>query len=89
MPAHRRNEQLYALAAITRDVLADVPEFQRAIAQRQADYFASKNPRFLREVFMEASGVAPLYCRDCDSPLDRGEVEHETCPLCGGKVRAA
>lgn len=36
----------------------------------------------------EAAGEdVAAWCRDCGADLDAAEIEHDTCPLCGGKPR--
>lgn len=41
----------------------------------------------LRWILADGTTVPAVWCRDCRSDLNPDEIEHDTCPLCGGKPR--
>jgi hypothetical protein len=63
--------------------VAAVPAFDDARVALSAAYTGDH----LRWVLPDGAEVPAWWCRDCRHDLDPDEIEHDTCPLCGGKPR--
>lgn len=82
-----QREQAVAIAAFTVHHgpahIAAVPVFDDG----RVALSAANTGEHLRWVLPDGAEVPAWWCRDCRHDLDPDEIEHDTCPLCGGKPR--